>query len=454
MKAIYKKIALSLALCLLLLFSVACTPIVRGKSAYEIAKDHGFTGTEEEWLESLKGDKGQNGLNGKDGVNFNEDYTATDLYEEMVSSGQFDGTMDEFIEKYFSPKTDYNYTDGKIANELVMQVVSIQCGFKGSTSTSLGAGVFYSIDKEKGDALIITNYHVVYNEKATSDKNAIANNIKVYVYGSEYTDNPMSFEATFEGGSTTYDLAVLSVTGSDAIKGSQLSAVTFADSDEITLGENVYAIGNPKGSGISVSSGIVSVVSERVSINNVYGDANLMRVIRFDAAVSPGNSGGGLFNGEGKLIGIVNAKSVSTNVDGVNYAIPANVIKSCMRHFVKECVGKNQTSIYKPLLGVTLADENSLAQYDSITGKVTISAQVKVQSIESNSVVNGILEVGDRIISVEYNGEKYDILRNFTVIDLTLGAFSGDEMIYTIARGDEILQKTVKITDACLTEVI
>lgn len=264
----------------------------------------------------------------------------------------------------------------------------------------------------------------------------------------------MSFEATFEGGSTTYDLAVLSVTGSDAIKGSQLSPVTFADSDEITLGENVYAIGNPKGSGISVSGGIVSVVSERVSINNVYGDANLMRVIRFDAAVSPGNSGGGLFNGEGKLVGIVNAKSVSTNVDGVNYAIPANVIKSCMRHFIKECVGKKQTSIYKPLLGVTLADENSLAKYDAVTGKVTISAQVKVQSIENDSIVNGILEVGDRILSVEYNGEKYDISRNFTVIDLTLGAFSGDEMIYTIARGDEILQKTITITDACLTEVI
>lgn len=454
MKAIYKKIALSLALCLLVLFSVACTPVVRGKSAYEIAKDHGFTGTEEEWLESLKGDKGQNGLNGKDGVNFNEGYTATDLYNEMVATGQFSGTMDEFIEKYFSPKTDYNYTDGKIANELVMQVVSIQCGFKGSTSTSLGAGVFYSIDKENGDALIITNYHVVYNEKATSDKNAIANSIKVYVYGSEYTDNPMSFDATFEGGSTTYDLAVLSVTGSDAVKGSQLSPVTFADSDDITLGENVYAIGNPKGSGISVSGGIVSVVSERVSINNVYGDANLMRVIRFDAAVSPGNSGGGLFNGEGKLIGIVNAKSVSTNVDGVNYAIPANVIKSCMRHFIKECVGKKQTSIYKPLLGVTLADENSLAKYDAVTGKVTISAQVKVQSIENDSIVNGILEVGDRILSVEYNGEKYDISRNFTVIDLTLGAFSGDEMIYTIARGDEILQKTITITDACLTEVI
>ncbi len=434
--------------------AVGCAPLARGKSAYEIAVDNGFSGTEAEWLESLQGAKGQNGLDGKDGENFNEGYTVVDLYNEMVQAGKFSGSIDDFIQKYFglSIGTD-NDDQAKTVNKLMLSVCSISCGFKGVTSISKGAGVFYSVDKENGDAIIITNFHVVYNEKAAA-ANAIADKINVYTYGSEYENAPKSFEATYEGGTTTYDLAVLSVKNCDVIKNSDFCPVKISDSDDVMLGETVYAIGNPSGGGLSVSSGILSVASERVAMTNVYGDQNVMRVIRFDAPVSPGNSGGGLFNANGELVGIVNAKSVVTNVDGVNYAIPSNVVSSCMKHFIAECIGKEQDYITKPLLGITVREENSMAEYDAVSGKISITAQVVIDSIEENSIVNGIFEKGDRILSVEYNNENYEVTRMHVITDLTLSAFSGESMTYTVLRDNKTITLKVTFNDSCITKVI
>lgn len=452
------KILVCLILSSVVLFSVtACMPVVRGKSAYEIAVDHGFSGTEEEWLLSLQGERGSSGIDGKDGkdgVNFNDGYTVIDLYNEMVESGNFDGTVDDFIKKYFSSSEGLQEAENEIVNKLFFSVCSIVCTFDGQTSSSAGAGVIYSVDKEKGDALILTNYHVVYNENATTAKSAIADEIYIFAYGGEYIANPLTCTATYEGGTTTYDLALLSVKDSDAIKNSNYIPFEFADSSDLSLGESVYAIGNPKGSGMAVTKGVLSVLSESVSIQNVYGDDNTMRLLRFDAAVSPGNSGGGLFNSEGKLIGIVNAKSVVTNVDGVNYAIPSDVIKACVRHLIKDCFGKEETQITKPLLGITVADENTIAVYNPEAKKTKIEAQVTIQTIADTSIVKGVLEVGDRILSVEYEGVTYVIDRNYKIVDLTLSAFLGDEMVYTIYRDGKTLTKTVKITEDCLTKVI
>lgn len=453
MKNLIKSICVLILTAALTVLAVGCAPLARGKSAYEIAVDNGFTGTETEWLESLQGAKGQNGLDGKDGENFNDGYTVVDLYDEMVETGKFSGTIDDFIKKYFSPSYDAKADETKTVNKLMLSVCSISCGFVGTSSVSKGAGVFYSVDKEKGDAVIITNFHVVYNEKL-SEANAIASKIYVYTYGSESENAPKSFEVTYEGGTTTYDLAVLSVKNSDVIKNSDFCGVTIRDSDDLTLGETVYAIGNPSGGGLSVSNGILSVVSERVAMTNVYGDQNVMRVIRFDAPVSPGNSGGGLFNADGELIGIVNAKSVLTNVDGVNYAIPSNVVTACMKHFIDECIGKDKNYISKPLLGITVTEENSMGVYDAESGKITVTAQVVIDSVEENSIANGIFKKGDRILSVEYNGKVYDVNRMHVIIDLTLSASSGDSMVYTLVRDNQKIEKTVTFTDACVVKVI
>lgn len=445
-----KKIFLIITSICLVVFLTSCSPLIRGKSAYEIAVDNGFTGTEKEWLLSLKGESGTNGTAGRDGVNFNDGYTIVDLYNEMTQSGNFSGTLDDFIKAYFSPE---NKNDEETVNKAVTSVCSIVCSYNGTTTKSAGAGVFYSVDKSNGDAIIITNFHVVYNENAGENDN-FPQTINVYVYGSQVSGSPYSFEAKFEGGSTTYDLAVLSVKASDAIKNSCVTAVKFADIYDLTLGETVFAIGNPSGNGISVTRGVLSVISEKITLKNAYGDQTSMRVLRFDAAVSPGNSGGGLFNDKGELIGIVNAKSVLTNVDGVNYAIPTSIISGCMRHFVSECIGKSNTTIDKAFFGITVTDDNVRGVYDGTTKRTNIISDVTITNIESNSKMQGILNVGDVVLYLELNGVKTKIDRNYYLVDIVLNMLEDEKAIYTVKRGDQILEIEVTATESCFKTVI
>ena len=424
----------------------SCAPIVRGKSAYEIAVDNGFTGTEKEWLLSLKGENGESGINGKDGADFNEGYTVVDLYNEMTETGNFSGTLDEFIKAYFSPE---NKNFEETVNKTVTEVCSIICSYKNSTTKSAGAGVFYYVDKENGDALILTNYHVVYNENAT-DGNRLPEAIDVYIYGSESLNSQYSFRAEFEGGTATYDLALLSVKGSTAIKNSYVSEVTFAEGQTLTLGQKVFAIGNPSGKGVSVTSGVLSVVSENVSIKSVYGDQIAMRLLRFDAPVSPGNSGGGLFNEKGELIGIVNAKSVITNVDGINYAIPSDVIAGCARHFVNECLDKPATTIKKAVLGITVTENNSLAVYDSKNKRTDIISDVTVTEVDESSALYGLITEGDVITSLERDGKIKKVNRNFDVGDVCLSSLYGETIIFTVKRGDNVFTIPVSVTETML----
>ena len=431
----------------------ACGGIARGKSAYEIALDNGFVGTEQQWLESLKGQNGANGLDGadgKDGVNFNPDYTATALYQEMVANGQFEGTFEEFIIKYFAGNENGNndaVDDVTAINTSLRSTVSIVCAYtksSGEVGYSAGAGVIYSLDKEAGDAIIITNFHVVYAENA-KNSTGIVDEIVAMPYGSGYTTSPFAFVCTFVGGSATYDLAVLIVKGSDAIKNNDmLLSATVADSTYVSVGQTVYAVGNPEGAGISASKGVLSVDSEYVDMEDVYGSAVSMRLMRYDASVSPGNSGGGLFSANGELIGIVNAKSIADKVEGVNYAIPSFIVKTVVTQILNQCLDKVAVKFSKPLLGITVEEHNIKGVYNQSTGALTIEAQIIVAEITSTSIAKGVLMVGDRIMSVTHGGKTYNVCRNHHVVDVILGAYTGDEVSFLVIRNG--IEQTVSLT--------
>ena len=97
--------------------------------------------------------------------------------------------------------------------------------------------------------------------------------------------------------------------------------VTIGDSDELTVGEQVVAIGNALGYGQSVTTGIVSALNRSIST-----DTSTSSYIQTDAAINPGNSGGALLNMEGQLVGINTAKVSSTDVEGMGYAIPISQV--------------------------------------------------------------------------------------------------------------------------------
>ena len=341
------------------------------------------------------------------------------------------------------------------ANKALLSAVSVVAGFEGSSSglggvfggssgssasQSSGSGVIYKLNKNKGEAYVITNHHVVYD--ATY---GISSSIKVYLYGQEgYEEYGMA--ATYVGGSLSYDIAILKITGSTVLMESIATAATFADSDKVAVLDTVIAIGNAQGSGISATVGYVNVESEYLSMLGADEKTEIsLRVIRTDAAVNPGNSGGGLFNDKGEVVGIVNAKSASDSVDNIGYAIPSNVAKSIADNIIYYCDNTNKTCVYRCLLGITISSKEPTVHYDANTGKLYKTESVTVSEV-TGSAVKGKLHVGDVLKSITIDGNENDVTLRHHVVDSMLDAREGSTVVIKFIRGGQEMSITVTIT--------
>ena len=415
-----------------------------GLSAYELAVQEGFEGTLEEWLQSLQGADGSDGVNGLDG----NDVSIEEIYSLAVQNG-YEGSYLDFLKEYLSLDLD---DDTAAINTALLSSVKIECGFEITetvynpvtgpqqstySATSSGSGVIYTLDKSAGDAYIITNHHVVYYSKSnTSD--GISDDIRVMLYGSE--DSDYAIEASYLGGSSTYDIAVLKITGSDILKNSQARAVQVADYHSANVGTTAYAIGNAAGEGISVTEGIISVDSEVISISDsTSGTSSSYRVMRVDAAINSGNSGGGLFNGQSQLIGIVNAKVSSSSIENIGYAIPVSIAVEVAQNIIDNCDGETVKTVQKYSLGISVAANSSKAVYDGYTMTTKIVEEVIVDSVDESGIAYGQLENGDVVLSVSVNGVKTQVDRTFKIVDAMLCVREGDIVVFEIMRGGEAL---------------
>lgn len=167
---------------------------------------------------------------------------------------------------------------------------------KSYVSISAGSGVVYS-----SDGYIITNEHII------KDTNEITVTLK----------NSTTYPATLIASDTNNDIALLKINATN------LSPVTFANSDDIKLGEETTVIGNPLGelSG-TVTDGVVSAINRIVIV-----EGHEMSLLQTSAEINSGNSGGGVFRRTGELIGIVIAKSSGEDIEGLGFAIPSNTVK-------------------------------------------------------------------------------------------------------------------------------
>lgn len=313
---------------------------------------------------------------------------------------------------------------------------------------SAGSGVIYQLDQAAGDAIIVTNYHVVFDSDSSSD-NGIADTITVYLYGSEITG--MEMEATYIGGSMYYDLAVLQIRDSDILRNSDASAVTVASSDDVQVGSTAIAIGNAEGSGISTTFGVVSVASEYITMTAADGLTSVnYRVMRVDTAVNSGNSGGGLFDEYGNLIGIVNAKTVDDGVENIGYALPSSVVVAVVDNILDYCLDTECENVMRPILGVTVQTIESKAEYDSETGMLSIVETVQVQSVEKDQL-GKVFEVGDLLVSATLNGSTKMLTRQYHLIDLMVTARPGDTVDFIVLRNNEEVKISVTIDGTCLT---
>lgn len=171
----------------------------------------------------------------------------------------------------------------------------------GQTSSSAVAGTGFIITS---DGYIMTNYHVI--------EPAYENNYKITVLFKDGT----SYEASIAGFEEDGDIAVLKIDAND------LSPVTVGNSDNIAVGDSVFAIGHPLGElDFSMTSGRVSALDRSITADRNSAPINMFQ---FDAAINSGNSGGPVFNESGEVIGIATAKVGSSGVEGLGFAIPIN----------------------------------------------------------------------------------------------------------------------------------
>lgn len=311
-----------------------------------------------------------------------------------------------------------------------------------------GSGVIYQLDKQQGDAFIITNYHVVYDAKSATDK-GIAKEIIVYLYGGEIKGREI--KATYVGGSQNYDIAVLRVEDSDILRNSAAVAATVADSDRVIVGSTAIAVGNPEGNRLSTTIGVVSVDSEHITMLAPDGKTEVSyRVMRIDTAVNHGNSGGGLFDDQGRLIGIVNAKTVIDDVENIGYALPTSTVTAVADNIIDYCFGTDCTSVQRAIMGVTVTTVDSSAVYDAVTDTVRIVETVEIYEVTPGQI-GSVFKKGDVLVSVSLGDRTKTITRQHHVIDMMLTARVGDEVVFEVLRDGKIVALTVIVTEKCLT---
>ncbi len=272
------------------------------------------------------------------------------------------------------------------------------------TSKAAGSGVILS-----SDGYIITNNHVVEGSQKIT--------VKTYS-GEEY-------EAKLIGTDAKTDIAVIKIDASG------LDAAEIGDSDQLRVGDTALVIGNPLGTlGGTVTNGIISATNRDMVINN-----QSMNLIQTNAAINSGNSGGGLFDANGKLIGIVNAKdsgmtSSGTVIEGLGFAIPINTA-----YAIATELKENGYVTSRPTIGI------GLSTLDSDYGDYKAGLYI-TQVYEGSGAEAAGLQEYDRIVSV--NGTTVNSYTDLSKLLTDLKV--GDEIEMEIEREGEFSTVTVKLT--------
>ncbi len=265
-------------------------------------------------------------------------------------------------------------------------VVEVYC-VRGSVAGA-GSGVFVGFtpfeDKVGGIAYIVTNHHVIEDASYVNIKDMFGE--KLYPAGligsDEYSDTAVLY-------------AELDYTPSVA---------KFCDSDDILVGDTIYAIGNPLGTlGGTVSKGIVSAKNRLFSM-----DSFAMELIQIDSAINHGSSGGGVFTEEGYLVAISN--SGYPGYDGLGFSIPANTVLNAVNSII-ETYQQNPNNPYGYVKGSVNLGFYSL-DYGTVwsSGPNIGNQAVYISGLEkSGAFYNAGVQVNDIIYSITYKGKNIPI---------------------------------------------
>ncbi len=280
-------------------------------------------------------------------------------------------------------------------------VVTVLAQLEGSAS--VGTGVIF-----RSDGYILTNYHVLAGGRDCT----VA------------LDTGRTYEALYVAGDERNDLAVLKVnlTG--------LPAATFGDSDQLVVGDKVYAIGNPLGVELrgTLTDGIVSAINR-----DVWVDGRTMNLIQTNAALNSGNSGGPLINAYGQVVGINTIKMSSdySNVEGLGFAIPSASIRRLVNDLLT--YGEIQP---EPSFGVTVLQTGARLEED-VWG-------LEVLEVTPDSAADRAgIRTGDFILSAAGRevSSSQDLLR------IRRQLYVGDQVTMEIWRDGQRMEVTLTLTD-------
>ncbi|WP_270283208.1 S1C family serine protease [Streptococcus infantarius] len=324
-----------------------------------------------------------------------------------------------------------NYQSNSSSNDLYMQMFGGNLDNNtnnGSDSdlsiASEGSGVVYK--KDGNSAYVVTNNHVV--DGASQIEIMLSDGTKVV--------------GELVGTDTYSDIAVVKI-ASDKVT----TVAEFADSDKVTVGETAIAIGSPLGTDYanSVTQGIVSSLSRKVTMTNDEGNTISTNAIQTDAAINPGNSGGALINIEGQVIGINSSKISSTSdsgsgnsVEGMGFAIPANDVVKIINQL--EANGK----VIRPALGITMANLSDLSTttISRLNIPTSVTSGIVVASVQSGMPAEGTLKKYDVITAID----DKDVSSTTDLQSVLYGHSTGDSIKVTFYRGTDKKTESIKLT--------
>lgn len=345
----------------------------------------------------------------------NNEFIVPDGADEALGALQ-ENTATHAINADIEYKSDGTYA---YTRDLVKDVkdtivyIEVYVNYRGKeTLYGAGSGVIFS-----SDGYIITNAHVTENDVYPVSRCSVSVNTTDPQTGDVISTK---YDAKVIGSDTETDLAVLKI---DAEK---LTAAKLGNSDKLSLGDDVVVIGNPLGLETSVSKGIVSGLNRQVY------DDNSLNAIQTDTAINSGNSGGGLFNMYGEVVGIVNMKMVDNSsgnsIENVGFAISINDAKSV----ISDLITKGYVT-GRPILGITcLQVSDYLGAIQNMTPGLLVSSIDETLAIGKSDLL-----VGDTITAI--NGTEVRSVDEVSAIlkDMKPGDIVTATVVRTDSRGKD-----------------